>query len=314
MKPADKFGREVARLLTRRLMRWVLDPSSTWDRRRRRQRVVAVIPTAAHVAVTPISLGATAGELHRPQRSRSDLAVLYPHGGAYVLGCASAYRHLVSRLSRALCAPVWVPDYRLAPEHPFPAALDDAVEAYAAMVESGHTRIVIAGDSAGGGLALALAEEVARRGLPAPAALALICPWVDLTSDGTRRRPDNSRDPVLSRWFLEAGARAYAEGSARTDPRISPLLADLSRLPPVVIDVCSDDPLVIEGRRLVRGIVAVGGVVDSYEYADTWHVFHLLAGLLPAADTAIHVLASRIDQLVQRGESRAFERPNTVRR
>jgi epsilon-lactone hydrolase len=300
---ADRLGREVARMLTRRLMRWVLDPESTWDQRRRRQRVTAAIPAAANVAVTQISLGAMAAELHQPQHPRSDLAVLYLHGGAYVLGCARAYRHLVSRLSRALRAAVWVPDYRLAPEHPFPAALDDAVEAYTAMVESGHPRIVIAGDSAGGGLALALADELARRGLPAPLALALICPWVDLTFDGSRQRQESSRDPVLSRWFLEAGARAYADGSTRADPRISPLLADLSRLPPVVVDVCSDDPLAIDGRRLVRRIEAAGGVVNSYEYTDTWHVFHLLAGVLPAADTAICVLASRIDQLVQRAES-----------
>ena len=236
-------------------------------------------------------------ELHQPRDVRSDLAVLYLHGGAYVLGSGRAYRHLVSRLAAALGAPVWVPDYRLAPEHPFPAALDDALAAYTAVAAAEPNPIAIVGDSAGGGLALAVARTAVRRGFRPRLFWGLICPWVDLTVDAARHRQGGTRDPMITRRFLEAGAQAYAADRSRDDPQISPISGDLSALPPVVIDLCSDDLIVDDGRRLARGIEAAGGVVDSHEYVGMWHVFHLMAGLLPAADGAVVALGGRIDRL-----------------
>ncbi len=181
---------------------------------------------------------------------RPTCAVLYLHGGAFVMGSPSCYRSRTARLSHRCDAEVFVPDYRLAPEHPFPAALDDALAAWQ-FLESHRpeTALFVAGDSAGGGLALSLSIWLRDLGRPLPAGAVLMSPWTDLS-----RAPNGAprRDLWLSRQHLERWARYYVGGADATAPLVSPALADLSRLPPLLVLAGEDELLADGAARLVE--------------------------------------------------------------
>ena len=161
-------------------------------------------------------------------------AILFLHGGAFLIGSPVSHRSITGRLAKLTGATVFVPDYRLAPEHPFPAALDDAFAGYRALLASGYPpeRIMVAGDSAGGGLALSLCLHLREQRLAQPAGVALISPWTDLTL--TKLAPI-TRDALLSAAWLAQGAAAYLGGRSAADPRVSPIFANLAGLPPTLI-------------------------------------------------------------------------------
>ena len=213
-------------------------------------------------------------------------SVLFLHGGGYCVGSPRTHRALAAWLARDTGLPVVVPDYRLAPEHAFPAALDDALAAYDRLAADGP--VLVAGDSAGGGLALALAVQLRDTGRPAPAGLVLLSPWVDL-------RPAHQPPPVpgeayLSAAWMQACAAHYA-GAATDDPRISPLLADLRGLPPVLIQ-CGTDELLCAQSRALHAALGQAGVTSTLEVEPgRWHVYQLHAGQLPSANAAVARIA-----------------------
>lgn len=231
-------------------------------------------------------------------------SVLYLHGGGYCIGSPATAQLLAAHLSAAAGAPVVVPDYRLAPEHPHPAALDDTEAAWRALAEeSGAERVVVAGDSAGGGLAVALAQRLRDQGRAVPAALALVSPWLDLAAD---RRADERlvrRDPMLSPAWLEACAAAYAGGRPLTDPGVSPLRGSLAGLPPVLVIAGADDVLVGDADRFVRAARDAGGQVDYIRVPGLWHVYPTQVGLLAEADRAVEHLAAFVEAARRRSSS-----------
>jgi len=212
--------------------------------------------------------------------------VLFLHGGAYCVGSPRTHRALAAWLARDSGLPVLVPDYRLAPEHPFPAALDDALAVYDELAAQGP--VLIAGDSGGGGLALALAVQVRDSGRPAPAGIALLSPWVDLRP--AHKPSAVPGEAVLGADWLQACAAHYA-GTATDDPRVSPQLADLRGLPPVLVQCGTDERLAGQSRSLHAALQAAG--VDSTLDIEPrrWHVFQLHAGQLPSANAAVSRLA-----------------------
>ena len=205
--------------------------------------------------------------------------ILYLHGGGYRMGSPAAWANFASRLAAATMCRIVVPDYRLAPEHPFPAAVDDALTAWRQLVASGTppSRIVVAGDSAGGGLALATMISVRNQGLPLPAAAVLISPWVDLAGTGSTLETLQARDPVVQKAGLFDMAKYYlGERDPRT-PLASPLYADLSGLPPLLIqvgteEVLLDDSLRLNHRAREQGVSTTLEVWD--EMIHVWHFFH----------------------------------------
>lgn len=209
-------------------------------------------------------------------------ALLYLHGGGYTTGSPRTHRALAAWLARQCGVPVHVPDYRLAPEHPFPAALHDVLAVYRELATRGP--VVVAGDSAGGGLALALALALREQALPAPAALVLLAPLADLR-ETTPLEPPPGEALLDPRW-LRANHRAYA-GADLANPKVSPLLADLRGLPPTLVQFGSDDLLRQQGEALHKALQAAGvqAVRDFTEGG--WHVFQLHAGQLAAADAAV---------------------------
>lgn len=210
--------------------------------------------------------------------------LLYFHGGGYCLGAPGNYAALHSRLAKAMAAPVVAAGYRLAPEHPAPAALDDALAAYKCLLDQGK-RVVLGGDSAGGGLSVALAHAAADADLPAPAGLALLSPWLDLTLSGGSVTAKAEVDPILNPAWGRACAAAYAGDRPLNDPMLSPLFGS-DTLPPTLIQAGSDDILIDDARRLAKRVPAV----ELQEFPGLWHVFQVQVGLLPDAGPAVAAL------------------------
>lgn len=224
-----------------------------------------------------------------PEGAPVGKAVLYLHGGGYVLGSPATHFGMAGRLALASGCEVFVIDYRLAPEHPAPAALEDALSAWSALCRT-HAAVALAGDSAGGGLSLALAVAARDAGLPPPKALALISPWVDLSLSGDSMQPGAVDDPLLSRAWLTWAAAQYAGSCALDDPRLSPLFASLAGLPPTLIHTGSDEVLLSDTHRLAAALGKSGVPVDVSIYEGLWHDFQLQGGVMPEADESLHSL------------------------
>ncbi|BBG04653.1 MULTISPECIES: alpha/beta hydrolase [Pseudonocardia] len=217
--------------------------------------------------------------------------VIYLHGGGYLVGSAVSHRPLVAGLARATGTPVHVPAYRLAPEHPFPAALDDALAVWHALRAAGHPaeRIAVAGDSAGGGLAMALLLRLRADGEELPGALGLISPWLDLTCTADAMSRNAPTDAMLDPGWLPSAASDYA-GRHTGAPELRPLDADLAGLPPLHVVAGADEILVDDSDTLVERARAAGTPVGYSRVDGMWHAFPVLAGLLAEADEALRTL------------------------
>ena len=220
--------------------------------------------------------------------------LLYFHGGAFVTGSPLAYREIASRLSRATGMRVLVPDYRLAPENPFPAALEDCFAAYRWLRSKAFDprRIALIGDSAGGNLALATLVSLRDGGEPLPAAGALLSPWLDLAAPDASYDIRARFDPVLHPTLLRRCAEAYLAGVDPLAPLASPLHAGLSGLPPLLVQAGTSDILYDEAMRLAERARAAGVDVTFDPWDGMIHVWHLFAGLIPEARLAIERIAA----------------------
>lgn len=217
--------------------------------------------------------------------------VVYVHGGGYCIGSLDSHRPMLTHLAAAIDGRVLAVDYRLAPEHPYPAALDDACAAYRFALRSGvdPNRAVVAGDSAGGGLTLATLVALRDAGdCPLPAAAVCLSPWTDLTQSGATMEEKADVDPIVRAEDLGRWAAAYAgEGGDPGCTGLSPLFADLSGLPPMLVEVGTAEVLLDDARRLADRARAAGAEVTLYEGPDLIHVWHFFAGAMPEADEGI---------------------------
>jgi acetyl esterase/lipase len=229
------------------------------------------------------------GERIGPVAAAERDAILFIHGGAFLTGGGDAYAGFASWVARATGADVYLPDYRLAPEHPYPAPLDDAFAAYTAVLGLGHPpeRTAILGDSAGGALAVGTALAIPEMDVASPAALVLVCPWLDLTLSGASIAANARRDPMISRSWLEEGGRAHAGGLRRSDPRVSPLFAELATLPPTLIQVGSEEVLLDDSVRFADRAWAAGVEVELQRFDGMWHDFQAQAGTLHVSRDAL---------------------------
>jgi acetyl esterase/lipase len=222
----------------------------------------------------------------------ADLGViLYLHGGAYALGSIDTYREFVARMARATSMVGLAINYRLAPEDPFPAALEDANTAYGWLLAQGvdPSRIIIAGDSAGGGLALAALVVLRDTGTPLPAGAVCLSPWTDLTLSGASIQSNAHVDCVLDADSLEVYAKLYAGERDLASPLISPLFADLSDLPPLLIQVGTDEILLDDAMRCAAGARQMGVDVTLEIWDEMFHVFQLVPFLPETKKAAGHI-------------------------
>jgi cyclohexanone monooxygenase len=232
-------------------------------------------------------LGGVPSEVVTPHGDDTGPVMLYLHGGAFCLGSPHTHRSITTRLAREGRMTVHVPDYRLAPEHPQPAPLDDALACYEALLQQGVApgRLVVAGDSAGGSLALSLALELKRRGLPLPAALMLLSPLVDTSLQTARATAGTVRDPMLRMGWLEQGALWH--GSTPAASGRLPTVEELAGLPPMLIQVGDEELLLADSRALASRARAAGVDVGLEVHQRRWHVFHLQAFFLASSRAAL---------------------------
>ncbi|MGX9390763.1 alpha/beta hydrolase [Nitrobacteraceae bacterium UC4446_H13] len=249
------------------------------------------IPLADNVTTESLSFGNVPAEKITPANATPGKAVLYLHGGGHIFGSIKSHRHFVSRLAVATEATAWHIDYRLAPEHPYPAAIEDALAAYRALLDSGiaPADLVVGGESAGGNLAAALLLKLKDENLPQPAGLYLLSPWLDMTTTAESYDKVGARDPMISREGIVGVATAYL-GNQPDNPLASPVRADVSGLPPMLIQVGSEEVLLSDSITFANNAAMTGIDVSLRVWAGmphAWPLFHpfLRAGL-PAIDEA----------------------------
>ncbi|MBI4920311.1 MAG: alpha/beta hydrolase [Devosia nanyangense] len=223
-------------------------------------------------------------------------AFLLLHGGGYDAGSPRTHRKLAALLSRAAYAPVLTPDYRLAPEHPFPAAVKDALKAYGYLLSEGFTEdnIIVGGDSAGGGLALSMLLALREAGAKMPKAAVLLSPWTDLTASSGSYEKLRKRDPIITREGLREAGLWYAGKRDPADPMASPLFADPSGLPPLLIHAGADETMLDDSRIFAERARAAGVAVTFKIYDGMWHVHHHAAPEVPEAVVALNDVAAFI--------------------
>lgn len=240
------------------------------------------------LSLEPLAPELGPGEMVVPPNPRAG-AVLYFHGGGYVSGSPATHRPITAGLARRCQQRVFVPDYRRAPEHRYPAALDDAVALYRRLLDAGYepAQMSVAGDSAGGGLVLSALVRWRDLGLPLPAAAVCFSPWSDLSASGPSVREMDGHCHLFRTENIGAFARIYLGETAADDPGASPLFADLSGLPPVLLQVGSTELLVDDARRVESAIRAAGGACELVEYPDALHCWQMMDGLVPEATRAL---------------------------
>lgn len=241
------------------------------------------------VECTQLTIAKRPAELLSMKDSHTQRYLLYLHGGGFALGSLDTHRELAIAFARYADAKVLVVDYRLAPDHPWPSGLDDAYAAYLWLQEQGvdPQRLSLAGDSAGGGLAIALMQKLKQEQQSQPASCILLSPWVDLTCSSPSMDLNAATDPLLNKVQLRAFADIYANKKPLDSPEISPLLGDLSGLAPISVQVSLQEILLDDARRLVRKVQETGGLAEIKEMAWMPHVWQLLYRYLPQAASSI---------------------------
>jgi monoterpene epsilon-lactone hydrolase len=275
----------------------VFDDERVEDRRANTEAMLGGPPAAGTDAVDAPLAGRPARWFRPDGRSITDgPVVLYLHGGVYEVGSPLAYQPFCSALALLLDAVVLAVDYRLAPEHPFPAALDDALAAYRALLDQGHpsSATAVVGDSAGGGLALACLIAARRAGLPQPAAAVAISPWTDLTNDVASRRRCEDTDPFIKPAMLRRAAEQYLAGADPKDPLASPAHAaadDLAGLAPVLLQAAANEVLADDATVVAERLALAGGDVTLELCPEAFHVYPMAGPGVPEAAEALGNLA-----------------------
>jgi phosphinothricin tripeptide acetyl hydrolase len=259
--------------------------------------IATVMPPPKDMTFTPVDAGGVPAEWSTADAADSGRVVVYFHGGAYVMGSVASHRNLVGHIARRTGARVLNVDYRLAPEHPFPAAVDDAVAAYRFVRESGvpAAKIAIAGDSAGGGLTAACLVALRDAGETMPGAAVCISPWLDLSQSFGSWQSKAELDPMLKIEQIQTCADAYLAGADPKTPTASPVFADLRGLPPLFVQVGTAETLLDESVEFTKRAQAAGVDARIDAAPDMIHVWHAFADLLPEGRDALDDLAAFLE-------------------
>lgn len=276
-------------MLMKRLLRPKLNHQYPPEAQRRALDMFArlqIMPSGVEVELS--RLGGRPVEILTPANHDPGRALLYFHGGGYVVGSARGFRVPAAHLAKACGCRVYSLDYRLAPEHPFPAAVGDALAAFAELGKHlAPQHLAVAGDSAGAGLALSMMLRLRERGQALPGCALLLCPLADLTLSGESMQRNRHVEPLLTRDWLAINNEYYSAETPREDPLLSPIFADLSGLPPMLIQAAGNDLLLDDARRL-HAAAKDAGVDSKLEvFADLGHDFQLAPDLVPEARRAI---------------------------
>ena len=258
-----------------------LSVTETRLRGERNARWLGKVPKS--IQVEQVNIDGTHAELLNFSDTNPQKIILFLHGGGYVTGSALTHRMMCALLAKATGAKVLVPDYRLAPEHPFPAALEDTLKVYRWLLAQGYSsaNIIIAGDSAGGGLSVAATLALRDAGASLPAAVVCLSPWADLTLKGQSHLTKAKSEAVLRTEVLREWASCYTDESNLNNPLVSPVYADFHGFPPLLIEVGSEEILLDDARMLADKANADGVDVTLNIWDGMWHVWQALGDVIP---------------------------------
>lgn len=284
---------EVVRRVTTVFSGWT--PESTLDQIRAEwDALFSDYVPVVDATATVVDAGGVRAEWIVAPDARPDRTIFFLHGGGYVLGSVDSHRDICERLSHLAKARVLAVDYRLAPEHPFPTPLDDALTAYRWMLDQDvdPAGLALAGDSAGAGLGLALMTVLRDRALPLPACATLMSPWVDMEVSGGTMASNDAIDPMVRKPMVETMVQLFmGEAGDRRDPRANLLFADLRGLPPMIVHSGTHETLLDDARRVVARLRDAGVPVEYRIWDGQIHVFHIFAARLDEGAEAIEELA-----------------------
>lgn len=242
-----------------------------------------------------------------PDNYGKSKTILYLHGGGYVMGSVNTHRALIGRIARASGYKALAVDYRKAPENPYPAAVEDAVNTYKQMVRDGYENIFLMGDSAGGGLVLALLQIIRKEKLQKSAGCVLLSPWTDLTLSGDSMQTKKDVDPMAQPHLVEIFAKRYYADNDPKNPLISPLFADLKGFPPTYIQVGDNETLLDDSTRIARKMNDSGVKVKLDIFPKMMHVWQYFGGILPEANKAIDQIGEFVKSINVRTKSEKLE-------
>jgi monoterpene epsilon-lactone hydrolase len=288
--PSDEHEQVVA-MMTSGLG---LEALSVNEQRAAMEGSAGMFPAGADMLTSEIDAGGVPADWITVDESEADRVVLYFHGGGYVMGSRNTHRGLAGRIARAAVARVLLPEYRLAPEHPFPAAIEDATACWRWLVSEGYApdHMAIAGDSAGGGLALATLLALKAAGDPLPACAVGLSPWTDLEGEGPTAEPGAVDDPMLTAEGLRSSGRQYAAADLR-NPLAAPLHGELEDLPPLLLQVGTREVLLSDSTRFAEKARAAGVEVTLEIEDGLIHVWHMFPDV-PEAQSAIERIGAFI--------------------
>jgi len=277
-----------ARFFRKRIAKMEVADDAPIEQRRAAMDKIDRLPRPRKVHYVDTFVGGIPAIVATPTEVRPDRHILYIHGGAYVVGSPKSHIAMCARLAKRAAATITVIDYRLAPEHVYPAAIDDCVAAYRAIISDIDPSLVtIAGDSAGGGATLAMLGALKAAGDPMPGAVYVLSPWADLTASGESVVTRAPFDPMFDGDGLIDAATTYAGDTPLDDPGVSPLFADPTGYPPTLIQTGMDEILLSDSTRLAERYGAAGVDVRLDLRDDLWHVYPVLAGYMPEATDAL---------------------------
>jgi epsilon-lactone hydrolase len=251
---------------------------------------------ASDVRCEPVTAGGVKAEWIVPPGADAERVLLYFHGGGYVMGSINTHRAMVARMARAAHARALLIDYRLAPEHPFPAAVEDATAAYRWLLAQGYKphRIALAGDSAGGGLTLTTLLALRDAHTPLPACAVPISPWTDAEGTGASVKTKAAKDPMVREADLLRYGKLYGGDTDLKNPLISPLYGDYRGIPPLLIQVGEAEIILDDSTRVTERAKQAGVQVDLEVWDEMVHVWHIFAKLLPEAQHAIEKMGAYV--------------------
>jgi len=248
-----------------------------------------LLPSAAGVDISSESIDGVDCEWHVPQGCDDAPVIFFLHGGAYLVGSPATHRRLLSHIAKMSGMRAILPDYRLAPEHRFPAQLEDSLTVWRALLKGGlePADLAISGDSAGGNLAVATMLALRDSGEPLPASCFLLSPWLDLSGNGDSHRSRAASDPWFRPEQMSVVASRFCDVAEFRKPLVSPVYADAADLPPTLIQVGDDEILLSDSTRFADNIKSAGGRVDLHIWPRMWHVFQYFIGMMPESRKAI---------------------------
>ena len=266
------------------------------ERRARMEEIGDRFPAPATATIEPLEIAGCKAEWVYDKDADQGRVMLYVHGGGYVQGSLATHRNMVYEIAKAMGGRVLNLDYRLGPEHPFPAAVDDTVAAWKYLLANGvdPAKASFGGDSAGGGLVVAALMAVRDASLALPACGCCISPWTDLVGLGRTMETKADEDPMVNRAALDFFADLYAGDADRAAPLISPLFGDLAGLPPLLVQVGTAETLLDDSRRLAARARHAGVAVDYAEWPGMPHIWHIFAPLLQQSRDAIQELGAYV--------------------